>query len=116
MYQWGDKNIRVLLPFIGFIYGKLAAWNSVEPITLFPGIFKSSVCNLSKSWPISGLIEDSHNFLAKVETPQVTLSQIEKKNKKKWQFRNPKKPMVNMIHINLTYYHGIIRYILDDLV
>ena len=83
MYQWGDKNIRVLLPFIGFIYGKLAAWNSVEPITLFPGIFKSSVCNLSKSWPISGFIEFTHNVLVEVEIPQIALSQTGKNNKKK---------------------------------
>ena len=83
MYQCGNNNIRVILPLIDFIYGTLVAWNSVEPITLCPGILKRSVCNISKSWIISGFIEDSHNFLAKVETPQVTLSQIEKKNKKK---------------------------------
>ena len=83
MYQCGNNNIRVILPLIDFIYGTLVAHNSVEPITLCPGIFKRSVRNLTKSWPISGFIEFTHNVLVEVEIPQIALSQTGKKNKNK---------------------------------
>ena len=39
-----------------------------------------------------------------------------RKGKRNTKVRNPKKPMVNMIHMNLTYYNGIIIYILNDFV
>ena len=48
MYQCGKKDIRAILPFVAFIDRKLVSWNIVEPITLCPGILKSSVCNTAK--------------------------------------------------------------------
>ena len=116
IYQCSKKNIRVFLPFLSLVDRTLVARNSVEPITLCPGIFKRSVLNLAKYWIIAGFIKDTHTFLGEFYLPPVTLTQTGKKKQKISKFRNPKKPKVNMVHMNLTGYHNIIIYIMDHFV
>ena len=75
-----------------------------------------SVCNIAKSWIISGFIENPHNVLGGVDLPLVTFSQRVNKKQNRSRVRNSKKPKLNMVHINVTNYHAIIRYILADFV
>ena len=112
MYQCVNNNIRVILPLISLIEGTLVVRNSEEPITLYPGIFKGYVLNLSKSWIIASLIEDPHNFLSEVDLTSVTFSQTVQNKQNKPKVGSTKKSMVNIIHMNLTDYHAINTYIM----
>ena len=55
--QLASSPPKVIIPFQLFIDGTLVARNSVEPISICPGIFNRSVRNLAMSWFIMGYIE-----------------------------------------------------------
>ena len=85
---------RVVLSFQLFIDGTLVARNSVEPISMCPGIFKRDIRNLSRSWFILGYIEPETNYAG-------TLNAGLCRGKNKQQ-------------VKLEDYHAIIEYILHD--
>jgi hypothetical protein len=91
----GDTN-QIVFPFLSFIDGTLVSRNSVEPITLCPGIFKSSVRNLDRSWFIIGYIEPASNYIGKVTVPSFV------------RIRGKKKKIPTKIKLN--DYHSIISF------
>jgi len=90
----------LLLPFVSFINGTLVARNSVEPISLCPGIFKRQIRNLSRSWFIAGYIEPATNFSRKLNAYKVNSTSM---NKEAWR-------------IKLNDYHAIISCIMGDFI
>ena len=91
---------RLLLPFVSFIDGTLVARNSVEPISLCPGIFKRQIRNLSRSWFIAGYIEPATNFSGKSNAYKVNSTSMNKEASR----------------IKLNDYHAIISCIMGDFV
>ena len=95
--QLASSPPKVIMPFQLFIGGTLVARNSVEPISICPGIFNRSVSNISRSWLIIGCIEPDINFSGEI-------------NKRFTRRGSRKKPQV----IKLGDYHAIIRNLLDE--
>lgn len=90
----GPHPPRVVMSFQLFIDGTLVARNSVEPISLCPGIFSRDIRNLARSWFIMGYIEPEVNYVG-------THNQGLCAGKSKQQ-------------VKLEDYHAIIEYILHD--
>jgi len=90
----GPLPPRVVMSFQLFIDGTLVARNSVEPISLCPGIFSRDIRNLARSWFIVGYIEPEINYVG-------THNQGLCAGKSKQQ-------------VKLEDYHAIIEYILHD--
>ena len=63
--QLASSPPKVIIPFQLFIDGTLVARNSVEPISICPGIFNRSVRNLARSWFIMGYIEPEKKSVEK---------------------------------------------------
>ena len=100
--QCKEKDL-FLFPVLEFIDATMVKRNSVEPVTLVPGIFNSMTRNLSRSWIVLGYIEPLANVVGDKQAYELEDAECVSKSS-----------LQQVLKLNT--YHEMLKHIHSDLV